>query len=415
MTRKLDVLWVSHFAPYPPKGGAMQRSYNMLKECSSFSNIHFVSLMPRSKINAFYKDYSKGISEVSSALKEICTSVELVEHGRDSRKFNKLVKGLRTAISRSPYDAVALANREFKNLLSTLEKHEFDLVYVDTVGLLPQLPFSDLPFIINHHNIESEMLSRRSLNESLPLSLFFKWQSRKTRVLEQHFVSKAKVNFVCSDLDGSKLRDLSPCETLTVPNGVDLTYFKRRHPYDSSVCDGAIFAGGLDWYPNKSAVTFIVEEVHPLLIERQLNIELKICGKGEHSVLARAAKQNKLINAMGFVDDIRIQLEKARYYLCPITDGGGTKLKVLDALAMGVPLIANPIACEGIDVIDGEHVLYARTAEEFVSAIEKLDKDPCLASRLSKNGMALIESKYEYSAIGLKIEKAFRQAVNENS
>lgn len=413
MSKMPKVLWVSHFAPYPPKGGAMQRAFNMLKECSGFADIDFVSLLPTSKVNAYFFDYDAGLTEIERNLKPFCRSLSLIEHGASSRMTNKVLNAAATLLSEDPYDVVALRSTRFTALVNKMLSEEaYDIIYVDTIGLCPALPSDRKSMVLNHHNIESQMLTRRADLAKGAMKLFLKWQAAKTQSLEQKYCGKYAVNLTCSDLDSQRLAQMVDCRPVTIPNGVDLSYFTRNKPYRHDKTKGAIFAGGLDWYPNAAAIDFIIEQMEPELTRRGLDIPVTIYGKGRHKRLegASARDDNQIIKG-GFVDDIRTPMEQARMYVCPITDGGGTKLKVLDALAMGIPLIANPIACEGIDVVDGTHVILAQTPQEFVHAMARLDEDPELCRAMSEAGTALISEKYSYQSIGQQLRLAFQGAL----
>lgn len=391
----------------------MQRSFNMLKECSRFSEIDFISILPLSKVNSFYDDFETGKKDIYKNLEKYCRKVALIDHGARNRSKNKIRNALKSLVSKDPYDVVALKSKLFSDeIRKALESRSYDIVYVDTIGLCPlfedHVPIS----ILNHHNIESEMLSRRAKLSPFPLSIYLSWQAQKTRKLEKRYCPKANLNFTCSNLDSSRLKSIAECEAIEIPNGVDTKYFRRSSRYEFEQTKGAIFAGGLDWYPNASAVDFIVQKIVPELIANKLRIPISVYGKGRHKGLILASEiMSEYVIRGGFVDDIRIPMERARMYLCPITDGGGTKLKVLDALAMGIPLIANPIACEGIDVEDGRNVIFAKSVAEYLNAMKKLNADPVLCNKLSEAGIELIQSNYTYESIGLKIEKAFKGVV----
>jgi len=109
----------------------------------------------------------------------------------------------------------------------------------------------------------------------------------------------------------------------------------------------------------------------------------------------------------GFVDDVRPYIEEASVYVCPIRDGGGTKLKILDALAMGKVIIAHPISCEGIDVVDGESILYASTAEEYVYQFERVMEDLILREKIEKGARRVVEEKYSFAAIGRDLASSY--------
>ncbi len=392
----------------------MQRSFNMLKEMAGFADIDLVTLMPRSKVRAYYPDFQTGQKEISESLSKYVRKFVTISHGLNARKLNKYFLGFKSLFSQVPYDVLALRSSKFEQAVQeALESNEYDVVYIDTIGLAAYVGNVNSPKIVNHHNIESQMLERRANNSSGILKLYFKWQSSRTRSWEKYWCNRVEVNLVCSELDRQRLRTYVNCEIEVIPNGVDIEYFKRSKDYSDSEVTGCIFAGGLEWYPNAKAVDFIVNELEPVYDLSITKGPVVICGKGWHKGLADVSKRANKIFAAGFVDDIRMPMEKAAIYVCPIDDGGGTKLKVLDALAMGIPLIAHPIACEGINVKEGDTVVFARTANEYVKEIEALMRSPTKRELMSRAGIRLIEENYSYSTIGKKIKSVIDSVTAE--
>ena len=117
----------------------------------------------------------------------------------------------------------------------------------------------------------------------------------------------------------------------------------------------------------------------------------------------------------GFVDDIRPFLDKAAIYLCPIMDGGGTKLKILDALSMNKALVAHKIACEGINVEDGKNVLLAQSVDEYICAINRLINDAALRRTMGQEARKLIEKEYSYEVIGQNLSALYKQCLSRDS
>jgi glycosyltransferase involved in cell wall biosynthesis len=133
--------------------------------------------------------------------------------------------------------------------------------------------------------------------------------------------------------------------------------------------------------------------------------------------MVRAAQEDSRVVVTGFVEDVRPYLDAASIYVCPIRDGGGTRLKVLDALAMGKPLVATGLAVEGLSLVEDEHYLRAETPFEYVTQIRRLEHDPILRYRLAHAGRDLVVRRYAWEVIGEKLERAYRlpeaQAVRE--
>jgi glycosyltransferase involved in cell wall biosynthesis len=211
-------------------------------------------------------------------------------------------------------------------------------------------------------------------------------------------------------LDATRLREIVPgTATLDVDNGVDVDYFA---PGASGQVErgGLVFAGTLSLYSNRDAVRYLLDEIWPALIAQNPERRLAIVGRNPGPEVLRAARDTR-ITVTGFVEDVRPHLDAASIYVCPIRDGGGTRLKVLDALAMGKPLVASGLAVEGLSMVDEEHYLKAETPAEYVKQITRLENDPELRRRLAAAGRDLAVRRYSWTVIGEKLERAYARAV----
>jgi glycosyltransferase involved in cell wall biosynthesis len=290
------------------------------------------------------------------------------------------------------------------------EKHHFDLVHFDTISLAPYRTFfPHTKGVLDHHNIESHMMLRRAVLERNWLKKFYYWQEgAKLRAYEKRVLGDFNLHITCSKLDSDRLRLIDSTVDITeIPNGVDIDFFRPGNT--EKVPNSLVFAGGLRWYPNRKAMLFFANEIWPLLKRRIPTASMDVIGQSPPPPLLELAARDPSFRVHGFVDDVRDYLDRAAVYVCPITDGGGTKLKILDALAMGKPIVADPIACEGIDVIPGEHVIFAGTPEEYVDAIEKLLSEPAVRDRMSCANRQLILDHYAYTKIGENLSNLYQR------
>ena len=211
---------------------------------------------------------------------------------------------------------------------------------------------------------------------------------------------------VVSRLD--KIRLLGICPSLKVeviPNGVDIDYFSPRG--NGYIPNTLVFVGGMNWHPNRDAMIFFCKQIWPMVKRRWLNAKAFIMGIDPPKYIVDLSKKDKNLIVTGFVDDVRPYIEKAHVYICPIREGGGTKLKILDALAMQKPVIAHPIAIEGIGLIPEEHVLIAKTPKEFIAQLGRLFEDRDLCDYIAKNGRDFVIKKYNFKDIGAKLAKLY--------
>ncbi len=186
------------------------------------------------------------------------------------------------------------------------------------------------------------------------------------------------MNLVVSGLDASRLGDIHPgVRTSVIANGVDVDYF-RACGEASAEPGHLIMVSGMNWFPNLDAVLFMTGTIWPALTKVMPDVKLTIVGaRPPQSVKSLEARDSR-ITVTGFVDDIRPYMDRAQVYLCPMRDGGGTRLKILDALSMGKPIVATTIALEGIDVAPEKEVLVGDTPDEFVRQIRHVMNDGAL-------------------------------------
>lgn len=407
MNRK-KILWVSHFLPYPAKGGAQIRSFNLIKELARHHDVSLFCLVYEDVVMNYFESLDAAISISEKVFKELCIELTLVPIKRNKSKKMAFVKSL---FSGESYSVSRLSvNFVKKELKKIIDQKKFDSVHLDTLSLCSLLDiFSGDRVVLNHHNIESLMMYRRAREQkNILMKLICYLDAWKIQKLEKYACATINAHIVCSDLDGARLEELYPAiKTITIPNGIDCSsVVNNRHPDGESL----LFIGGLDWYPNTDAVRFLLNHVWPKISEKNKNLKLDIIGKNPPSDVRELASQFINVKLHGFVDDIEPYYERAWLYICPIKDGGGTKLKVLDALAHGVPLIAHPVAMEGIDAVSGVHYFQASAEQDFVDLIFDLhSKSPDFLHKVGLNGKDLIFSKYDYDCIGKNLAKIYDQ------
>jgi glycosyltransferase involved in cell wall biosynthesis len=405
----MKILWLSHFLPYPPKGGALQRSHNLLLQAARRHEVHLVSLNQRSILPT-----PEDVEEATGFLSNLCKRVEVFPIPSDAAKWCWVTMAMVSYLKPSPYDVNWLTNRSMGRFLDGLSKTEtFDLIHVDTIGLYPYISaFTETPVVLNHHNIESHMMRRRFEKEKKGLNkIYFHRESAKLKRMEQSVCGKCAVNLVVSQLDGIRLKEnAGDVRIFVISNGVDIEYF---HPIKAigERREGLIFAGAMDWYPNREAVLFFLKEIWPKLHKEKPERHATFLGRNPPSELLEAAK-NSAVLVPGFVDDVRPYLDDAGIYVCPIRDGGGTRLKILDALAMAKPLVATGLGVEGLDLVDGVHYLRAETAEEFVDQINRLEQNPQLCQILAMAGQRFVQERFSWDVIGKKLDDAYQEAAS---
>jgi polysaccharide biosynthesis protein PslH len=408
----MRILWVSHIIPYPPKSGVHLRSYNLLRAVATQHEVDLVAFVQEPWLEIFYASREEAIADCERHLLQFCRSVRFLGIEKFARPLGKVRTALEGLFFPQCYTIRWLQGDAAGRVFADLSRNStYDLVHFDTLSLAPFRPiFSRVPATLGHHNVESQILQRRAQNEGNWLKrLYFIQESRRVRSYEARVAQSFTRHIACSELDCERLRTIAPhISAVAIPNGVDVEYFRPSAVATKN--KSLIFVGSLNWYPNVDAVLFLLREVWPILQARVPDVRLDIVGSAPPASVLRLASSLTNVRVHGFVDDVRPLIEDAAVYVCPIRDGGGTKLKLLDAFAMEKCVVAHPISCEGIEVISGRHVLLAETASAFADSIQAVLENQALRERIGNAARELVVNRYSFAQIGAQLCAEFDSA-----
>lgn len=405
----MRVLWLSHFYPYPPAGGALQRSYHLLRQVASKHDVSLVSLT-KSRNRPGFDDAGGCYPEPDT----FCTRVDSFPIPAEKTTLHRAWLLGSGVVSTRPYDERWLESEELDAFLRAIDDQasSYDLVHVDTVGLMQYedvLPGDRI--VLNHHNIESHMMHRRADQHSNPLARWYlDREAQKLRRLEADVCGRCAVNLVVSDLEAQRLQEVVESSAVeVVPNGVDVEYFAPSDLGKTRGQDGLVFVGRLSWYPNQDAVEWFLDAIWPTLARERPDRTFTLVGS---SPPAKAQEYSGpgTVEATGFVPDVRPYMEQSQIYVCPIRTGGGTRLKILDAMAMGMPLVATAMSVEGLGLEEDRHFLRAESPDEFVEAIAELEQNDRLRKRLAIQAREEAVARFSWSTIGDQLNRAYQMA-----
>jgi polysaccharide biosynthesis protein PslH len=406
--RRLKILWLSHLVPYPPKGGAPQRSYYVLRHTARRHQVHLVAFNQPVLLRT-----PEAVREAVGHLSTFCASTTVFPIPSVASRNRQLLTAAISFVNRLPYEVNWLHSADMCAYLRKLANAEsFDVLHVDTLGLMPHVTcFEGVPIVLTHHDVEWHLARRRGEAErSAWRRAYFLLEAAKIERVAEEWCCRAAVNVVVSDLDAVRLRPVVPNgRVVQVDNGVDVEYF-RPGVSGCSERGGLVFAGSLNMYANRDAAAYLVGDIWPALASDNPSRRITIIGRNPPSEAIRAA-QDPRVSVPGWVDDVRPYLDTALIYVCPIRTGGGTRLKVLDALAMGKPLVATALAVEGLELIEEEHYLRAEAVADYVTQIRRLENDSALRKRLAAAGREFVVRRYAWEVIGEKLDRAYRLAV----
>ena len=404
----MKLMWFSHFVPYPPRGGAPQRSFNLIRQASKSWKVSLVAF------NLEGHDPAR-LAEYQPELRKHCETVEFWELPIRWRSPLWWARLAWSPIYPEPYGCRSLWSPGLAaRWKQTLDRLRPALVHFDSIDLGMFAPAAEgFRKALNHHNCESAMAYRRAEKEPNPLKKAYLWhQARKLERLERELCPRFDVNLAVSQLDVQTLQQGSPkAHFHVVENGTDTDYF-RPASENNVEPHSLIFAGSLRWYPNVSAIRFFVSEVWPRLKRQCPAVRLYLAGQKPPDSLVEWLRKYPDIIVIPTPEDIRPWVWKAAVFICPILDGGGTKLKILDALALGKAVVSTRIGCEGLQVREGVDVLLADTPENFTAQVKRALEDTELRKRLGESGRRVVEEKYSWDVVGRHLHDAYRSVLS---
>ena len=405
----MRILWASQLIPYPPKSGVHQRTYHLLKSVAARHDVDLVAFIQEPWLRVFYASREAALEDCERELRALCRSVRLVGIDSLKRPGGKWRTALEGLMLPSPYSIRWLQSRASWRAFAEVAEHgPYALAHFDAIALAPfRRLFAEIPATLGHQNIESHMMLRRAANESNPLKrLYYLQEGMRLQRYEARIATRFAAHTTCSDLDSERLRAIAPqANVVAIPNGVDVEYFRPIPVVGAR--RSLIFVGSLNWYPNVSAVRFLLSQIWPSLKSAVPDLHLDIVGSAPPQSIRDLAAGAKDVTVHGFVSDVRPLMNAATVYVCPIRDGGGTKLKLLDAFAMQQCVVAHPIACEGIEVMSGRHVEFAESAESFVETIRRLLQQPRAREAMGRAARQLVVERYGFAEIGRRLSDLF--------
>jgi len=311
----------------------------------------------------------------------------------------------RSWFSRYPVDLWKCQVPELKAEVRRALAKGVDVCVADFLVAAPNMPWpSPVPTILFEHNVEYMIWKR--LHDVEPrfarrALLALEW--RKMKRYEGEACRRANVTLAVSEVDRSLLAEsASGADIRAISTGVDTAFF---HPNGAAEePEALVFTGSMDWYPNEDAILYFMEAILPRVRLQLPNVTLAVVGRNPTERLKAAAAAAKVV-VTGTVDDVRPYVGRAAVYVVPLRIGGGTRLKIFEALAMGKAVVATGVGAEGLPVVRDEHYVGAESPDEFAGAIVNLVKDPARRRALGEAGRRLVEERYSWEQVGRQFER----------
>jgi glycosyltransferase involved in cell wall biosynthesis len=403
------LLFLSQTLPFPPDGGVKIRTYNVVKQLATAFDI--VAL-------CFYRAKAAGFNQqVDAALVGLgeFARVEAFPIPQEHSRPRLLRDHVQSLLGARVYTAFAYRSPRFRaRLVQLLHEERFDLAHADSLDLSDYFPLIEgVPVVCVHHDAQSVLLRRRADRYRTPWNRWYlSHQAELMRREESWWCPRVALNVAVSETDQDALKTVAPAGRFTVvPNGVDLEYFR---PGDDGGAAKLVFVGGSTWFPNLDAMRYLGDAILPLIREAGGSPHVLWVGRATASE-RQEFRRAYGIETTGYVDDVRPQVQQASCYVVPIRVGGGTRIKILDAWAMGKAVVSTSIGCEGLAAVDGDNILIRDDPRGFADAVARVLEDAPLRQALGRAGRSTVERLYSWERIGRRMVSDYMALVDSRS
>jgi len=402
VSARKKLLFVAPYLPSPPEFGAQRRMHGLMSDLAMRHDVSLLALTNR----------NDRIQTQLKASREFCREVISIDNPAFSLgNRGKRLLQLRSLASPKSFEWHTHSNRKLTaTLRELLARETWDAVTVEFCQMALHRealgPMTLPPFVLDEHNIEFEILRRTAQSESGAFrKLYNAVNAPKLRAEELRAWKLFDATSVTSAVDEAMLKKEQP-EALTavIPNAVDLEQFVPSAQLVEP--DSLIFFGAMNYFPNSDGLTFFVREVMPALLKLRPKAKLRVVG---HTPDALRKLASDSVEVIGFVPDVRTHIANAAVAIAPLRVGGGTRLKILEAMAMGKAIVSTRLGAEGIDVQHERDCLLADEPAKFAAEIARLLEDAALRTRLGIAARRLAEEQYGWPATARKLEELYER------
>ena len=398
----MNILWVKAGGLVPPDTGGKIRSYNILRE---LAKQHSVTVF------AFYaaheNDQHPALTEVVDDV--VCLPLDLPP----ARGVAETIQYARFLVSRQSYSLMKYCRSGVRRQLAQLvHERDFDLILCDFIFPAPAIPWdAGCPTVVFTHNVEAVIWQRHFAVARNPLWKLLSWREWKTMERgERHYLRRASHVLTVSDSDRAAFaRFIDPRKLSTVQTGVDVEYF--RPGSEPELPNSLVFTGSMDWLPNEDSMLYFVSEILPLIRTEIPDVTLTIVGRHPSSRLRAAAAAQPNVELTGRVEDVRPYVNAGAISIVPLRIGGGTRLKIFEAMAAEKAVISTSIGAEGLPVTDGEHLLIADTPRDFADRAIELLRDPGRRRAIGAAARRLVVERYSWATVARDLAGVLERVV----
>ena len=397
----MKVLMLTPYLPYPLMSGGQTRSYNLIKDLSNKHEITLFSLIKN-------EEETKYIPE----LEKFCKKVRVFKRPKTPWNVRNIFL---TGFGPFPFLVIRnLAPNERRAVSKEIQEGDYDLIHAETFYVMPHIPRTNIPILLVEQTVEYLVYKHYVVKQAPFFVRPILWiDILKLRFWETYYWRRSKKVVAMSDSDRAQMMRLEPSLDIEiVPNGIDIEYFSQKTT-DTKTDPRVLYVGNFTWLQNEEAVEVLVKKVWPKIQKEINNAKLWIVGTNMTSRIKNMARRDIIVTEG--IKDIRDAYKKANVLVAPIQGPGGTRLKILEAMASSLPVVTTPTGAEGLGIKDGEEAIIRESSLDLANAAVKVLTDIDLSNRLGGSGMRFVREHYAWKKSALLLDMIYKNLVHGKS
>jgi polysaccharide biosynthesis protein PslH len=398
----MNILWVKAGGLVPPDAGGKIRSYNILRQLAKHHEITFFS---------FYAAHANDVHEELAQFfqRVVCIPLNLPQ----PRGAGELLNYASHLFSQEPYNVTKYCRPVVRRRLrDLLQQTKYDVIVCDFIAAAGVIPWDWPCFkVLFAHNVEATIWERHyqvARNSLWKAVSRFEW--KKMEAAERRYLQKADHVLAVSENDRKAFaRFVNPRKLTVIPTGVDTDFFQPGG--ENEIPNSLVFTGSMDWLPNEDGIFYFASEIFPLILRQAPDATLCIVGRKPTRRLQDLASRLRKVRLTGWVEDVRPYLAECAVCVVPLRIGGGTRLKIFEAMSMAKAVVSTSIGAEGLPVKDHEHLLLADDPASFAECTLRLLGNGSLRTQIGQAARHLVEKNYDWSTVSGKFGEILENVV----